>query len=266
MQRGGSAGEQLEPDAPQRCGVLDGRECDVGAYRRAYTSEYGSIRPFFYSVHVPSRVPRNEARQAILDLALNHLASRGAANVHPKEICEALGLSKALVNYHFGGRDGLITEAMVLGYERYVDHLWDAAQAVATDPLGQLLAWIDAQVEWTTQNAGLAAALNFPFMASGLPLSLDESSVERINAAGRRNFENLQQLVGAARASVRPTEGTRVDPVQVGLDSAVIGWMTLGLSVWRAGQHLPTQRLEERSRLGVAWEHVHAEVRAIIER
>ena len=215
---------------------------------------------------MPSRVPRNEARQAILDLALDHLASRGAANVHPKEICEELGLSKALVNYHFGGRDGLITEAMVIGYERYVDHLWDIAEASGSDPVNRLLAWVDGQVEWTTAHAGLAAALNFPFVGSGIPLSLDESAVERITAAGERNFGNLQRLVAAARAAAHPTNEATPDPRQVGLDSAVIGWMTLGLSVWRAGHHLPTQRLGARSDLGVAREHVHAEVRSIIER
>lgn len=215
---------------------------------------------------VTARVPRNEARLAILEVALAHLCERGPANVHPKEICEELGLSKALVNYHFGGRDGLITEAMVLGYERYVDRLWAVAEAAGDDPVVRLLAFIDTQVEWTSEHAGLAAALNFPSVASGVPLNMDEAALERLHAAGRRQFDNLRRLVGAARSAGAPAGGADPDAHQTTLDSAVIGWMTLGLSVWLAGNHLPTQRLEERSALGSARKHMHAEVQAILSR
>lgn len=215
---------------------------------------------------VTTRIPRNEARLAILEVALTHLAARGPANVHPKDICEELGVSKALVNYHFGGRDGLITEAMVIGYERYVDSLWAAAEAAGDTPIDRLLAWIDAQVEWTSANAGLAAALNFPSVASGVPLNMDEAALERITVAGRRQFDNLQRLVGEVRRTAHSDGGTDHGSQQTTLDSAVIGWMTLGLSVWLAGNHLPTQRLEERSAIGIAREHVHAEVRAILSR
>lgn len=213
------------------------------------------------------KVPRNEARQALLECTLTHLAAKGPANVQPKDVCAELGLSKALVNYHFGGRDALITEAMVLGYERYVETLWEAAESAGSDPLDRLMAWVDAQVEWTSANAGLAAALNFPFFASGLPVDLDGSAVERLTAAGARNFSNLQQLVSVAKDAVsKKKRRGRPDAVEVGLDSAIIGWMTLGLSVWKAGNHLPTQGLNSGTALTVARNHMRAEIRAMIER
>ena len=42
-------------------------------------------------------------------------------------------MSKALVNYHFGGREGLIAEAMVVGYEGYVALLMQAAEAAGPE-------------------------------------------------------------------------------------------------------------------------------------
>lgn len=213
------------------------------------------------------KIPRNEARQALLECTLTHLAAKGPANVQPKDVCAELGLSKALVNYHFGGRDALITEAMVLGYERYVEILWAAAESAGVDSLDRLLAWVDAQVEWTSANAGLAAALNFPFFASGIPVDLDESAVVRLTSAGAQNFSNLQQLVSAAKgAARRKKRRAQPDTAEVALDSAVIGWMTLGLSVWKAGNHLPTRRLEERAAVGAARRHMRDEIRAVIER
>lgn len=213
--------------------------------------------------NVTAEIARNEARQAIVERALIHLAERGPANVHPKDICEELGLSKALVNYHFGGRDGLITEAMVVGYERYVDHLWTAAQAAGPAPEARLFAWIDAQVDWTAANAGLAAALNFPQLASGMPTEILEPWTKRIGEAGARNFSNLQTLVRAARAA---TTGREPSAASSGLDAAFVGWVTLGMSVWNAGNHLPTQHLEARGYFEAARQHVHTQVRALLAR
>lgn len=210
-------------------------------------------------------IPRNEARQAIVERALEHLALRGPANVHPKEICEELSLSKALVNYHFGGRDGLIAEAMVAGYERYVDTLWSTAEAAGADPLKRLIAWVDKQIDWTSENPGLAAALNFPYMSSGMPVEMLEGSIEQLNQSGSRNFANLQQLVAAAKTALNAT-GKAPSPAEVGLDAAFIGWVTLGTSVWRAGNHLPTQRIGGRDNFSAARKHVHAQILAALKR
>ena len=209
-------------------------------------------------------IPRNEARSALIESALAHLAERGPANVHPKDICEELELSKALVNYHFGGRDGLIAEAMVLGYERYVDLLWDAAEAAGKDPVKRLTAWVEQQIDWTAANPGLAAALNFPYMSSGMPAELLEGPVQRLNEAGARNFDNLQGLVKAAKAQLNPK--AKATGVEVGLDAAFVGWVTLGVSVWRAGNHLPTQRIGARDNFPAARKHVRELVLTLLSR
>jgi len=216
--------------------------------------------------------PRLEASTTILEAALERLSALGPAAVHPQEICRRHDLSKALVNYHFGGRDGLIAHAMALGYERYVDELEAAARDAGPDPFDRLVAWIDAQVEWTARNPGLAAALNFPRHVASKPTELPEEIFARLNAAGDRNFSNLQLLVGQARAALRPKSSRRApdDAAQTALDSAAIGWMTLGLSVWVAGQHLPTRSLDggkARSRgLPVARSHMREVIRSLLSR
>ena len=211
-------------------------------------------------------VARNEARQALVEKALEHLARSGPANVHPKEICEELGLSKALVNYHFGGRDGLITEAMVVGYERYVAELWDAAERAGTDSVERLFAWVERQIDWTAKHPGLAAALNFPETASGMPLEHAEGAMVRLSEAGERNFANLQQLTaGAIRATRRIPASRKLPQGEAGLQSALIGWLTLGLSVWNAGRHLPTQRLAARKFLGLAKKHMREQILVLLK-
>ena len=200
-------------------------------------------------------IPRNRAREALVEAALVQLRTNGPGGVRPHEISRELHLSKALVNYHFGGRDGLVAEAMAVGYERYVDTLQAAAEAAGAEPLDRLMAWINTQVDWTVANAGLAAALNFStFYARGAVA--ESEAVTRMHDAGVRNFANLRQLVAAAGASVRADDAATPDAVAVALDAAVIGWATLGFSVWLAGNHLPTQELAVQSHIPLAREHL----------
>lgn len=186
-----------------------------------------------------------ESGSLILEAALEVLAKEGPGSIRPQEICSRLGYSKTLVNYHFGGREGLIAEAIVLGYSRYVDDLWQAASS-GKDPLDRLMAWLHRQIDWTLENPGLAAALDFPRFVLGGDVTIPPELELRFNAAGHRNFTNLMALVSEARAAVQPRKAGRggvTDPFLVGLDSAVIGWTVLGLSVWMAGGHAPTHAI-----------------------
>ena len=189
-------------------------------------------------------IPRRQARTALLEAALDRLAEVGPMRVHPNEICAELGLSKALVNYHFGNRDGLLLEATALGYERYVDTLAAAAAAAGPTALDRLLAWIDAQVEWTAAHPGLAAALNFPSVIGDEPVEGRDRFEAQIQEAGTRNFSNLWALVVAAHREARGPEATPVVE-DLALDSVVVGWLTFGMSIWFAGRHLPTRSVGE---------------------
>src|SRR4051794_18392904 len=117
---------------------------------------------------VPQRTrTRTTARETLVAATIDHLSRYGPVGVQPQEICRELGISKALVNYHFGTREGLIAEAMVDAYERYVEQLMSAAEAAGQDPVDRLFAWIDRQIQWTDDHHGLAAALDFPEAALG---------------------------------------------------------------------------------------------------
>lgn len=208
-------------------------------------------------------VPRSAGRETLVEAVLAELSVKGPANIYPNDISTGLGLSKSLVNFHFGDRDGLVAEAVALGYERYVEILWSAAEAAGSDPIARLLAWIDAQFEWTIENVGLAAALNFPYESAALDGVSNPAVAARLTDTGRGNLLNLATLVGDG---LRHFHGPDVDELRIYMDTGVIGWMTLGMSVFTSGRHLPTRDLPERSFTEQAKQHMHNTVIEMLKR
>ncbi len=209
---------------------------------------------------------RLTARDSLVTATVEHLSRYGPAGVQPQEICRELGISKALVNYHFGTREGLIAEAIVVGYEQYVDALMAAVATAGDDPIDRLFAWIDRQIEWTTEHAGLAAALDFPDAAIGRT-ALGVDLEDRMGEAGTRNFANLQLLVLDARTQLKEGDPAwSPDGTEVGLTAAFIGWTVLGLSVWKGGNHLPTRQKVVRDMLPIAREHMRTLIIEMLSR
>lgn len=194
-------------------------------------------------------------KEQLLESAVDHLAKEGPARFKPHEVCNELGISKALVNYHFGNRDGLIAEAMVRAYERYVDVLAEAIASAGDDPLEQITSWIDRQIEWTSDNPGIAIALNFPYEATDEPLALSPEHVARLKASGARN---QQQLYDCVLELARRERDDDADPSELALivNASLIGWMTLGISVWQAGRHVPTSDYGDPSLAGAVRDRI----------
>lgn len=222
--------------------------------------------PTVVSSRSPARSkPRMDVRSALLEGALAQIALFGAASLEEKKLCRQLGVSPGELTEHFGGREGLISEAMAMGYDRYVEELWEAAQAAGPNPLDRLMAWIERQVSWTSENAGLAAALNFPDYAAGNPLDMPSALRTSMGEAAARNFHNLRHLVAEVRASLHGASQSVGEMVD-NLDSAVIGWVTLGLSVWLSGRHLPSRDSGAHGLLPLSREHIRLLVVSFLSR
>ncbi|MGH3411009.1 MAG: TetR/AcrR family transcriptional regulator, partial [Streptosporangiaceae bacterium] len=73
-------------------------------------------------------------RQALLDAALEEFSARGYAGARVRDIADRAGVSKDLISYHFGGKDGLYRE---------VQRAWLARESTFYDhdlPLAELAA------------------------------------------------------------------------------------------------------------------------------
>lgn len=186
-----------------------------------------------------------DSRTELLEATRTALATEGATGIQLKYICEKLGIAPSLVNYYFGSAEKLMAEAAVVAYEEYVTLNKAAVAAAGDDPEKRLRAWIRSQMEWTITHPGIAAILNYGLASPHVGSVMSEEFAGRISKASTRNTFLATTLV---RDFIKGTySAERLTDEEVGpgpiLDSTmVVMWMTLGVSTWAAGQHLPTRQ------------------------
>lgn len=198
--------------------------------------------------------------------AIEHLATYGPVGVQPQEICAELGISKALVNYHFGGREGLVAEAVTTAYERHAEQLAELASRVddGVSAAATLEALIEFQVQWGGDHPGLAAAATFPDIAVGRG-ALTTEQQQRVVDAGARNVAAIRQVLVAARAELAQGRGfaSELESWQL---TAIVGWVTLGMLSWHGGMIQPLRTAEVQEGFDDTRQLLHTLIRDALSR
>ena len=207
-------------------------------------------------------------REKIILVTLDDVGRVGAATFNVKLVCDALDVSYSLINHHFGSRDELIAEAAVLWYSLYIDALWKAANNAPSRPDDRLRAWLTENVSWSRRYNGMSAILDYPTASGEVTRVIDEKYREDFTQLAELNIGRLFSLVldvrngevglyQLSRGNVQ-REGLATDPHIMELTGS-IAWSILGMSVWNAGQHLPTTQIEGVSEMHARLSNFHIE-------
>jgi|GEM_PF-486680 AcrR family transcriptional regulator len=124
-------------------------------------------------------------RQRIFDAAVRLFAHRGYEAVGIREIARAAGANIAGVNYHYGGKVGLLKAIL----EKYTHAYWSALSAVAEKHLPvreHILGTVQALIRFYRENTGLAIAAE----NSGTERIPEVSSLVARLRAGYRQHNN----------------------------------------------------------------------------
>src|SRR5689334_17171927 len=98
-------------------------------------------------------------RQRILAVARELFYRRGIHAVGVDAIAEAAGTNKMTLYRHFTSKDELVA-ACLRELVAEIDAEWDAiAAAHASDPKGELMAWLQHMGQWFTRESGRGCAL-----------------------------------------------------------------------------------------------------------
>ncbi|MFI8929649.1 TetR/AcrR family transcriptional regulator [Streptomyces sp. NPDC053474] len=150
-----------------------------------------------------------ETREKLLEGALRTLTEQGIAKTSARSVAAAAGVNQALVFYHFGSVDELLSEACRYGTEQRVARYRDALAAIST--LGELLEF-GRRMHEEERAAGavavlgqlLAGAQTQPRLAAataaGLSLWIEEVEQVLTRVLGASPLGEFVDTVGLARA------------------------------------------------------------------
>ena len=137
--------------------------------------------------------PQRSNRANLVEGALRCLERLPPERVTARAIAEESGANAASINYHFGSKDELISEAVVTGLDRWLEEIdRQLAEASPEDPRVQFRRAIETIETGRKQHAGLAR--NF---FGALAKANHDDSVRRALADGfSRTRPNVASLLG----------------------------------------------------------------------
>lgn len=144
-----------------------------------------------------NRIAREKARENILQAAITLFAERGVAGASIAEITGRAGVAQGLVNYHFGGKDQLVSAVI----DRWFETVLSFAQVEGT-PDEALAAVIDGAL--------MATAFAVPLQRAVLAMQQQPAThrlfaeSERRHAAGVTAAEDAVRDLFRARGAADP--------------------------------------------------------------
>lgn len=192
-------------------------------------------------------------RQKIIYVTFEEVSKTGPGAFGVSNVCDRLGITYPMVNHYFGGRDQLLAEGAYQAYIRYVTSLWEAVDSAPRNPVARLAAWMRAQISWTRHWSGWGALLNYPVASLTVTEILDRNFREEMQRYFEWNLAGLAVLVNDVLTDTvtdeRPSLGNsdRTDLLsnsELVYMTTSVAFSTLGASVWNAGQHLPSAKLQ----------------------
>jgi len=191
-------------------------------------------------------------REQILEWAITEMAVNGSEFFRTTDLCKELHIARSLINHHFGSHLGMLAEAAVTSYERYVLLLKTAAGKKRT-PSARLEAWMETQHQWFADNRGTAVFLQMPHPRYAIVMR--DRFEDRLQSGFRFNMAVLATLVRDVQtgtisslnfdAETAPFDELLSQSIEALMRTASVGMSSMGASVWGAGPTMPSRDIDE---------------------
>lgn len=163
--------------------------------------------------------PQHSNRDALLEAALLCLQKLPAGEVTARAITEAAGANLASIGYHFGSTNGLLSEALAVGFRRWLSDLGSEIETAATRPAEERLEALarvvveSAKGRETFLRAFLAAVAAAPFDDTVRQALAESYAESRETIAGLLELGQDQNALNAATLLIAVFDGLIIQGV-----------------------------------------------------
>lgn len=195
-------------------------------------------------------------RQKLVILTALEISHVGILEFNAKNPCATLGAKSSIVNYYFGGRDGLIAEAALFVHDEWIKAVQGSLSKKPADPVKQLKKIIKADLAFASKWGAMGTLASYPNSSPELRNEYLRQFQSRSQDALEYYLAVLTILIYDARAGNKslidfsignlPKHKMRTH-ASAFLAATSLTWSFHGLSMWSAGKHAPSQNIEDSS-------------------
>lgn len=187
--------------------------------------------------------PAPSTRERLIATTAEHLAAYGPRGVEFRAVCQEIGVSPSLVNYHFENPAELLYHAALYGYRTHVVQQRAALEKAKTGEQA-VERWVLNTIRWKRERTGLAAVIDYPMLALGhRDEKTPEDFVKSLTALSRENVTTLGSGVLAVLTDKPPKRisTARVAAlIRINREFAfwisTVGFASQGAGTWIAGR------------------------------
>jgi AcrR family transcriptional regulator len=190
-------------------------------------------------------------RERLILLAIDEIMKSGPSDFNARIVCDRMQVKQSMVPYHFGSRDGLITEATIWAFRDWSRNAIDAVRRTRGDGESRLRAYVNAEIDWAIRVGSIALLVQYPMLSEPVRVQLEQQYGEEMRRILEYHLAVLTDLVVDIRSgSVNPLDYDEFS--YPGVENAVrnsnaflaassISWASHGIQMWASGSHLSTQ-------------------------
>jgi AcrR family transcriptional regulator len=209
-------------------------------------------------------------REKLVFLTVDEVLRVGPADFSTKTVCDRLSVKYPMINYYFGGRDGLLAEATVLTRRKWVLDVTARLRDTSPEPGLRLRAWIDGEIAWSTKMEAMNVLVDSPMASKASQAILQAKHGDEMRRAAEFGLAVLMILVLDVRGGTvtpltfdvdtAPRDGILSHP-QAFAAATSIAWSTRGLASGNTAsdQAVVNQHIERIMEVAAGTSAMHAD-------
>jgi AcrR family transcriptional regulator len=190
-------------------------------------------------------------RERLILLAIDEIMKSGPSDFNARIVCDRMQVKQSMVPYHFGSRDGLITEATIWAFRDWSRNAIDAVRRTRGDGESRLRAYVNAEIDWAIKVGPIALLVQYPMLSEPVRAQLEQQYGEEMRRILEYHLAVLTDLVVDIRTgSANPLDYDEFS--YPGVEQAIlksneflaatsISWASHGVQMWASGAHLSTK-------------------------
>jgi AcrR family transcriptional regulator len=192
-----------------------------------------------------SKDPNPSTRQKMMYVTIDDVARIGPVSFNALTMCDEVGVSDGLLNFHFGSRNELLAETLVWVYQRFVNEVAESVGKAKQDPEIKLRAWITAVHQGFVKMGGWGVLVNYPIASREVSYLAEHQHGKEFVDMAELNLALLLHLISdfkkgkvtefALEAGKIPKSFFMKNPGLTALTVSV-ALSTSGMAVWQGGR------------------------------